>query len=100
MKGFVHFLRTQGVAGLAIGFIIGAAAQSTVSALSSDIITPTIGIASGKLGNLASSTAVVAGQTYAWGHFVSAVINLLLVALLVYMLFHLFHLDRLDAKKQ
>ena len=99
MKGFIHFLRTQGVAGLAIGFIIGAAAQSVVSALSTDIITPTIGLASGKFGNLASSTSIVAGQTFAWGHFLSALINLVLIAFVVYIFFSLLHLDRLDAKK-
>lgn len=100
MKGFIHFIRTQGIVGLAIGFIIGGAAQQFVNALSTDILSPTIGLASGKFGNLASSTTVVAGQTFAWGHFISQFINLLLIALVVYIAVTYLHAKTIDAEKK
>jgi large conductance mechanosensitive channel len=99
MKGFLHFIRTQGVVGLAVGFIIGTASQQVVGALSTDILTPVIGLATGKFGNLATASSTVAGQTFAWGHFLAALINLLLVALIVYLAVTYLHAQNLDEKK-
>lgn len=100
MKGFLHFIRTQGVAGLAIGFIIGSAAQGLVNALSTDIISPAIGLTTGKFGNLATASSTVAGQTFAWGHFLSMIINLILVAFVVYLAVTYLHAQNLDEKKE
>ena len=100
MKGFLYFIRTQGVIGLAIGFIIGAAAQDAVKALSADIITPTIGIASSKFGNLATASSTAYGQTFAWGHLILSLINLILVAFVVYYAVSRLNLESLDKKKE
>jgi len=100
MKGFLHFLRTQGVAGLAIGFIIGTAAQTFVKSLSDDILTPIVGKATGHIGNLATASSTVAGITFGWGPFLSAFINLILIAFVVYLFFHGFQLNRIDEKKE
>ena len=42
MKGFIKFVREQGVVGLAIGFIIGVATAAVVTALTVDLINPII----------------------------------------------------------
>lgn len=100
MKGFLHFIRTQGVVGLAVGFVIGGAAQDLVKALSLDLISPTIGLASGKFGNLATASSTVYGQVFGWGHFIYSVINLILVALIVYFAVTHLNIENLDAKKE
>ncbi|MDB5254318.1 MAG: Large-conductance mechanosensitive channel-like protein [Parcubacteria group bacterium] len=99
MKGFLHFIRTQGVMGLAVGFILGSAAQDIVKSLSSDIITPTIGLATNKIGNLATASSTVLGQTFGWGHFIYSVINLILIAFIIYLAVTRLNITNLDAKK-
>lgn len=99
MKGFLHFLRTQGVIGLAVAFILGSAAQDLVKALSSDLLTPFIGLTTSKIGNLSTASSTVAGQTFGWGHFVYTIINLFLIALIVYIVFKKLGIDRLDEQK-
>ncbi|MBX4198952.1 MscL family protein [Candidatus Parcubacteria bacterium] len=99
MKGFIHFLRTQGIVGLAIGFIIGAAVAKTVTALVEDIFTPVIGILLGKVGDISKLTLDIHGVIFKWGDFVSNLINLIIIALVIYFVFKALHLDRLDEKK-
>lgn len=55
MKGFVEFIKSQGVIGLAIGFILGGAVSRVVSSLVSDIINPLLGIVLGAAGNLSEA---------------------------------------------
>lgn len=100
MRGFLEFIRTQGVVGLAVGFILGGAAQDLVKSLSQDLITPFIGLASGKFGNLSTASSTVYGQTFGWGHFIYEVINLILVAFVIYMAVKFFHAQKLDEKKE
>jgi large conductance mechanosensitive channel len=100
VKGFLHFIRTQGVIGLAVGFVLGGASQQLVSSLSSDIITPLIGLISGgAAGNLATASSTIGGQTFGWGHFIFEIINLVLIALVVYLVVTLLHAEKLDEKK-
>ena len=40
MRGFLNFIREQGVVGLAIGFILGGAISKLVAALVNDLINP------------------------------------------------------------
>lgn len=100
MSGFVQFLRTQGVAGLAIGFIIGSAAQNFVRSLSDNILSPIVGKAIGQFGDVAHASSTVAGITFGWGNFLSSFINLLLIALIVYIVFKSLKLERLDLRKE
>ena len=99
MRGFIHFLRTQGIAGLIIGFVIGGAAQQFVKAFANDILNPVVNKAAGGFGDLRTASSTLAGVTFGWGDLISEFINLVLIALAVYALFHLFKLDRLDEKK-
>ncbi|KKU45245.1 MAG: Large-conductance mechanosensitive channel-like protein [Microgenomates group bacterium GW2011_GWB1_46_7] len=52
MKGFLSFIREQGVMGLAVGFILGGAISKVVSSLVTDIVNPLVGILLGFTANL------------------------------------------------
>jgi large conductance mechanosensitive channel len=43
MKGFLNFIREQGVVGLAVGFILGGSVSKVVTSLVTDIINPVLG---------------------------------------------------------
>ena len=49
MKGFLDFIREQGVVGLAVGFILGGAVSKLVASLVNDLINPLLGAALGVL---------------------------------------------------
>ncbi len=98
-SGFMEFIREQGVITLAVGFILAAAVTKTVNSLVIDIINPILGIFLGKT-NLASATWQVAGVTIAWGNFVSALIDFVVIAFVVYIGFKVLRLDRLDIDKK
>src|SRR6266704_5772278 len=88
-KEFMDFLQTFGVIGLAIGFIIGLASGNLVSALVKDIINPLIGLVlPGDLSTLSFSTnSTLSGKqvTFAYGDFISTIINFLVIALVVFV---------------
>lgn len=100
MRGFVDFVREQGIVGLAIGFILGGAAQQLVTAFSNDLINPLISLAIGSFGNLTAASSTVAGVSFGWGHFLSTLINLILVAFVVYFGFKALRLKDLDKQKK
>jgi len=103
-SGFVEFIRTQGVVGLAIGLAIGTAAGDTVRKLVEGFITPVVQFIVGSRDGL--ETAVwhteLFGRTadFKWGAFVSSAIALIATALVVYWVIHVLKLDRLDKKKE
>lgn len=102
-NGFVDFIRTQGVIGLAIGLAIGTAAGVTVKALVEGFINPIVQFIVGSPTALAAATWHVElwGRTadFKWGAFVSSLITLLATALVIYFVVHFMKLDRLDKKK-
>jgi len=98
MSGFIGFIRKQGVIGLAVGFILGGAVSRVVSALVTDIINPIVGIALGKVGSLANASFSIGPVTILWGHFISVLVDFLIVALVVYYGIKLLKLDKLDKK--
>jgi large conductance mechanosensitive channel len=100
MIGFIEFIRTQGVVGLAIGVILGAAVARTVTALVEDIINPIIGILLGKAGDLNEMSTTVRGVEFLWGDLLSNLINLIVIAAVVYYGVKLLRLDKLDHKKE
>ncbi len=99
MKGFIDFIREQGVVGLAVGFILGGAISKLVAALVNDLINPIIGVALGAAGNLASYNLKMGPIDLMWGHFVSVLIDFLVIALVVYYGVKVLGLDKLDKKK-
>lgn len=102
-SGFVDFIRTQGVVGLAVGLAIGTAAGDTVKKMVTAFIDPIVQLIVGSQEGLqaASFTLEVAGRKgeFMWGAFVSSLITLIAVALVVYAIVHFLKLDKLDKKK-
>lgn len=103
-KGFVDFIRTQGVIGLAVGLAIGTAAGDTVRKLVEGFITPVVQFIVGSREGLETATWSVEllgrNADFKWGAFVSSAITLLATALVIYLFIHLLKLDRIDKKKQ
>lgn len=98
MKGFMDFMRQQGVVGLAVGFILGGAVAKVVASLVEDLINPIIGIALGAAGSLETYTAVIGSVELRWGSFVAVVLDFLVIALVVYFGVKGLGLDRLDTE--
>ena len=99
MKGFIEFIRGQGVVGLAVGFILGGAVSKVVASLVSDIINPLLGIALGAAGSLKEAYLPMGGVKLMWGSFLNTTIDFLVIALVVYYGVRLLKLDKLDKKK-
>lgn len=99
MKGFLNFIREQGVIGLAVGFILGGAVSKVVSSLVKDIINPVLGIILGAAGNLSSMSLKIGPAKILWGSFLSVSIDFIIIALVVYYGVTLLKLDKLDKKK-
>ena len=103
-NGFVEFIRTQGVIGLAIGLAIGTAAGDTVKKMVEGFITPIVQLLVGSQKGLetATWTLEINGRTgdFKWGAFVSSAITLLATALVIYLVVQFARLERLDKKKE
>ena len=104
LGGFVEFIRTQGVIGLAVGLAIGTAAGDTVRKLVEGFINPIVQFIVGSGDKLATATWHVElfGRTadFAWGAALSSAITLVATAFVIYWLIHVFKLDKIDKKKQ
>lgn len=83
-SGFFNFIRTQGVAGFAVGFILGRAISDLVGSLVNDIINPLIGLALSHFTDLAKLSITIHGSTIRYGNFISLFINFFILALVVY----------------
>jgi len=95
-KGFIDeffgFLKTFGIIGLAIAFVIGAASSKLVTALVTDIVNPIIGLAlpSGDLKTLQYSvTNQLTGVTsdFKYGDFIANIIDFVIIAMIVFILY-------------
>jgi len=89
VQEFVFFLKTFGVIGLAIAFVIGQAANALVTAFVKDIIDPFIGLflPAGSLAALTLKIPNLAGTTseFKIGDLISNIINFLVIALVVFV---------------
>jgi large conductance mechanosensitive channel len=83
---FMDFLSKYKVMGLAVAFIIGLYLGALVQALVTDLIMPLIGLAIPGLANLADYKVAVASQFFTVGHFIAAVITLIIVAFVIFIL--------------
>lgn len=91
----MDFMRERGVAGFAIGFILGGAAQKLIQALMDDIVNPFIGLSLGRVESLNEYTV----GAFKIGDFISVLINFLILCLVVYLTFKVLRLERLDKPK-
>jgi len=96
---FKDFIAKGNVMDMAVGIIIGAAFTAIVSSLVADLINPIIGLITGGLdfsnmfinlgsGDFASLKAArdAGAPVFAYGSFITAVINFLIIAFVVFLL--------------
>lgn len=86
LEEFKQFLDEYKVMGLAIAFIIGAALTTLVQSLVNDIIMPVISPALSATGDWKASVFQVGPVTLRWGSFLSAVINFVIIAFVIFMM--------------
>ncbi len=94
MKGFLEFIKKQGVVGLTVGFILGTQSSKLVSAIVGDVINPLLGAALGFEGKLTDRYVVLWGAKVIWGNLLAEAINFLVIALLIYFIVEGFGLDK------
>jgi large conductance mechanosensitive channel len=96
---FKEFIKRGNVMDLAIGVIIGAAFGKIVASLTDDVLMPVISLFTGKI-DFSNLFFALDGQTYktieeakkagaavlAYGNFISAIVNFLIVAFAVFLL--------------
>lgn len=115
LTGFMNFVRTQGVVGLAVGLAIGTQAGATVKAIVEGFINPIVAFLVGNQEGLLAATWNVVGKNtettnywftwgertlvLGWGAVFSAMITLLAVAAVIYYVVKGLKLDKLDRKK-
>ena len=98
---FKDFIAKGNVMDMAVGIIIGAAFTAIVTSLVGDLINPIIGLFMGGIdftnnyvvlsGDVAEGASLEAAReagaaVFAWGSFVMAIINFLIIAFVVFML--------------
>jgi large conductance mechanosensitive channel len=83
MKGFRDFILRGNVMDLAVAVIIGAAFTAIVSALTENIIKPLLGAVIGKP-DFGYLVAYVHGGKIMYGNFITAIVNFLILAAVVY----------------
>ncbi|MBD3785567.1 MAG: large conductance mechanosensitive channel protein MscL [Sphingomonadales bacterium] len=99
IQEFKNFIAKGNVMDMAVGIIIGAAFTAIVTSLVSDLINPIIGVITGGLdfsnlfvnlgaGEFASLAAAreAGAPVFAYGSFITAVINFLIIAFVVFLL--------------
>ncbi|MBT0959272.1 large conductance mechanosensitive channel protein MscL [Alphaproteobacteria bacterium KMM 3653] len=101
LSEFKDFIAKGNVMDMAVGIIIGAAFTAIVSSLVGDLINPIIGLFMGGVdftnqyivlaGDVAAGTSLEAAReaganVFAWGSFIMAIINFLIIAFVVFML--------------
>ena len=85
LKEFREFISRGNVIDLAVAVIIGAAFTAIVKSLVDDIIMPLLGIVLGGL-DFTTLTVKVGQATIAYGNFIQATINFVLIALVIFLI--------------
>lgn len=99
MRGFIEFVKNQGVIGLAVGFILSTQISNLVNAIVMDLINPLLGIFIGTEGNLDKAYFAIGKAHFMWGHLLNAIINFLILAFLIYLIIRVLRLEE-HLKKQ
>jgi len=98
MKGFIEFIRSQGVIGLAVGFIMGGSITKLITAFVNDIINPIVGIFMGAA-DLQGSYLQIGSAKIMWGDFVSSLVDFIIIAFIVYFSVKVLGVSKLDKGK-
>lgn len=99
LKEFREFIAKGNALDLAIGVIIGGAFGAIVTSLVNDILMPVISLATGGIdftnlylplkgqaANLALADAKAAGAVLAYGAFIQAIVNFLIIAFVIFLI--------------
>lgn len=100
MRGFIEFIREQGVMGLAVGFILGGAISKLVTSFVNDLVNPIVGIFLGRTGELRKVFLQIGSSKILWGDFVSSFIDFAIIAFVVYFGVKVLRLEALYKKKE
>lgn len=100
MKGFIVFIREQGVIGFAVGFILGGAISNLVNSFLQNIINPLIGLIVNQIGGLQEAALEVGTAKITWGAFVLSILNFIVLAAVIYISVKVLKLDKFDLKKK
>ena len=115
IQEFKDFIAKDNVMDMAVGIIIGAAFTAIVTSLVGDLINPIIGLVSGGV-DFTNNYAVLGGEVpagasleaareagasiFAYGAFIMAVINFLIIAFVVFMLVKMVNRVKEAAEKE
>lgn len=105
LRGFMDFIRQQGVIGLAIGLVIGTQVKVLVDQMIISFVDPLLGLVIGGGGTLREKVFSIhidrfgKSAEFAWGAFVYVLIDFVIIAAIIYFVFKGLKLDRLDKKK-
>ena len=97
MAEFRKFIARGNVMDLAVGVIIGGAFKTIVDSLTNDILMPFVGLFIGE-STFAALTFQLGGATIAFGSFIQAVVNFLIMAFVIFCLVKA--MNRLYRKKE
>jgi large conductance mechanosensitive channel len=100
MKGFIEFIRSQGVIGMGVGFIMGSSITKLTTSLVTDIINPFIGLLMGShIGDLKAAYFQIGSSKIFWGSFASSLVDFLIIAFVVYLIVKLLGVVQPSQKK-
>lgn len=97
LKEFRDFINRGSVIDLAVAVIIGIAFGAIITSLVNDIIMPLIGLILGGL-NFAGLAIQVGQASIAYGKFIQAIVNFLIIAFVLFMLIRA--LNKMQPKKE
>lgn len=101
MKAFIRefktFINRGNVLDLAVGVIIGGAFKSITDSLTNDILMPLLGLLVNRV-SFSDLTLTIGSATIAYGSFIEAVLNFIIMAFAVFCLVKAF--NRLHRKKE
>lgn len=104
VKGFIDFIKSQGVIGLAVGLVLGGAVTVLVKSLVDNVVMPPIGLLLGSAEGLKGLSWTMAntadGQPAVlyYGVFLNDFINFIVIALVVYLIVKILKVEKVEAK--
>ncbi len=85
LKEFKEFVMRGNVLDLAVAVIIGGAFGKIVSSLVNDVLMPLVGLVLGGI-NFSELSFTVGGAVVAWGAFLQAIVDFLIIALVIFLI--------------
>ena len=98
-KEFKDFISKGNVMDLAVGVIIGGAFKAIVDSLVNDMIMPIITMITGKV-DLSGLSVKIGTATLSYGKFISAIINFLIIAIVIFLMVKLVNKLKKTAKEE